>query len=94
MKYTTTDKHPLLLMDIEVIESQMPESKPFWYNGKEIIVSQILFEKWLKDDSIKEVEEKEFTKSDMIEFAKNIDKYMNQGHSVDSAIDLFKSKNK
>ena len=69
-KYKTTKENPIFKEGIIIRkDTSLPLKIAEYCNPSEIInVGQSVFNKWLEKGYIKEVEEKEFTKSDIIEF--------------------------
>jgi len=70
-KYRVTEKHPFY-KNVEIIEKlNSYECISIECNGDRVIdtLSEIVVMTWLSDEWIEEIEEKEFTKSDMINFA-------------------------
>ena len=65
MKYITTDKHPELKEGID-LETNASMFWAFSLSGSRHSISKPIKNDWIEKGYIKEVEEKEFTKSDMI----------------------------
>ena len=72
MKYITTDKHDFLKKGwiCEDGGGNIMEVGCCWLNGSNTLMcNKYAIDYWLKDGQIKELQEPEFTKDDMIEFA-------------------------
>lgn len=69
-KYRTTDKHPQLKPGVQVMESKSVNDY-FHFKGNCVFVNTVDFRVWLNDGYIEEIQEPEFTKDDMIDFANN-----------------------
>lgn len=67
-KYKTTKKHPELKTGVEFFK-RYPEDEEYMSESDTLIMLTDDIEICLENGWIKEIEEKEFTKSDMIEFA-------------------------
>jgi ribosomal protein S8 len=88
MKYITTNKHPELREGIEITE--YPGSTFFNLSGEDVKFSYIICKNWLDKGYIKEVEKKEFTRSDLVNlliFDTGCEKL-----SIDEVVDRFIKK--
>ena len=89
MKYITTKENPIFKegIEFEKIKDSI-NSTGTWVNVMDGLhkVSPIILDQWLKKCYIKEAEEKEFTKSDMIEFARDFERGF---HSYEAAFDKW-----
>ncbi|GAG11655.1 unnamed protein product, partial [marine sediment metagenome] len=68
MKYITTDKHPELKEGVKI--GYYEDQYEIKLSNKTFYAGQPCIDAWLSNGYIKEVEEKEYTKSDMIDFAR------------------------
>ena len=69
MKYITTDVHPHIREGVGVELNDERMASHYYPEGALLVYCGVDFLDHLHSGYIKEVEEKEFTKSDMIEFA-------------------------